>query len=92
MLVGADFNEEEKASVLSIWRYSGYLMGIPRKLRRSRDMRFPPALAKGGQVSRKKGGKLGSGGANQFMHEAGGSLMTREDVGTWSILESIMIS
>ena len=34
------------------------------------DMRCPPALAKGGQVSRKKGGKLGSCGANQFMHEA----------------------
>ena len=32
MLVGADFNEEEKASVLSIWRYSGYLMGIPETI------------------------------------------------------------
>ena len=31
-LVGANFNEEEKASVLSIWRYSGYLMGIPETI------------------------------------------------------------
>ena len=30
--VGAQFNEEEKASVLSIWRYSGYLMGIPETI------------------------------------------------------------
>ena len=31
-LVGASFNEEEKASVLSVWRYSGYLMGIPETI------------------------------------------------------------
>ena len=30
--VGARFNEEEKTSVLSIWRYSGYLMGIPESI------------------------------------------------------------
>ena len=30
--VGARFNEEEKASVLGIWRYSGYLMGIPETI------------------------------------------------------------
>ena len=35
------------------------------------DVRFPPALAKGGQVSRKKGGKLDCCSANQLMHEAG---------------------
>ena len=31
-LVGARFNEEEKTSVLGIWRYSGYLMGIPETI------------------------------------------------------------
>ena len=30
--VGARFNEEEKESVLSVWRYSGYLMGIPESI------------------------------------------------------------
>ena len=30
--VGARFSEEEKESVLSIWRYSGYLMGIPETI------------------------------------------------------------
>ena len=27
--VGATYNEEEKASVLAVWRYAGHLMGIP---------------------------------------------------------------
>ena len=27
--VGADLDEEERESVLSVWRYAGYLMGIP---------------------------------------------------------------
>lgn len=31
-LVGARFTEEEKASVLSVWRYAGYLMGIPETI------------------------------------------------------------
>ena len=30
--VGASYNEEEKASVLAVWRYSGYLMGIPESI------------------------------------------------------------
>ena len=30
--VGARFNEEEKTSVLDIWRYTGYLMGIPETI------------------------------------------------------------
>ncbi len=30
--VGATYNEEEKASVLAVWRYSGYLMGIPESI------------------------------------------------------------
>ncbi len=30
--VGAKFNEEEKESVLSVWRYTGYLMGIPESI------------------------------------------------------------
>ena len=30
--VGGRFNEEEKESVLSVWRYSGYLMGIPETI------------------------------------------------------------
>ena len=28
-LMGANFNKEERESVMSIWRYAGYLMGIP---------------------------------------------------------------
>ena len=32
LLVGGRFNEEEKESVLSVWRYSGYLMGIPETI------------------------------------------------------------
>ena len=28
-LVGASFNKEEEESVLSVWRYTGHLMGIP---------------------------------------------------------------
>ncbi len=32
MLVAATFNEEEKASVLDVWRYTGYLMGIPETI------------------------------------------------------------
>ena len=31
-LVGASFNEEEKKSVLDVWRYTGYLMGIPETI------------------------------------------------------------
>ena len=30
--IGATYNEEEKASVLAVWRYSGYLMGIPESI------------------------------------------------------------
>ena len=30
--VGARFSEEEKTSVLDIWRYTGYLMGIPETI------------------------------------------------------------
>ena len=30
--VGAKFSTEEKESVLAIWRYSGYLMGIPKTI------------------------------------------------------------
>ncbi len=29
MLVGAQFTKEEQKSVLAVWRYSGYVMGIP---------------------------------------------------------------
>ena len=36
------------------------------------DMRLPPVRAKGRQVSREKGGKLGGSSANQFMHGAEG--------------------
>ena len=31
-LVGARFIEEEKESVLAVWRYAGYLMGIPETI------------------------------------------------------------
>ena len=31
-LVGADLNNEEKQSVLDVWRYTGYLMGIPETI------------------------------------------------------------
>ena len=31
-LVGARFSEEEKESVLAVWRYAGYLMGIPEAI------------------------------------------------------------
>ena len=31
-LVGARFTEEEKESVLAVWRYAGYLMGIPETI------------------------------------------------------------
>ena len=31
-LVGAEFTEEEKISVIDVWRYSGYLMGIPETI------------------------------------------------------------
>ena len=31
-LVGASFSEEQKASVLAVWRYAGYLMGIPETI------------------------------------------------------------
>ena len=30
--VGAKFNEEEKKSVLDVWRYTGYVMGIPESI------------------------------------------------------------
>ena len=32
LLVGAQYNQEEKESVLSVWRYAGYLMGIPETI------------------------------------------------------------
>ncbi len=31
-LLGADFGEEERASVLDVWRYAGYVMGIPESI------------------------------------------------------------
>lgn len=31
-LLGADFTKEERASVLAVWRYAGYLMGIPESI------------------------------------------------------------
>ena len=31
-LVGAEFTEEEKTSVIDVWRYAGYLMGIPETI------------------------------------------------------------
>ena len=31
-LVGARFSDEEKESVLDVWRYTGYLMGIPETI------------------------------------------------------------
>ena len=31
-LVGADYNKEEQESVMSVWRYAGYLMGIPETI------------------------------------------------------------
>lgn len=31
-LVGASFTEEEEASILDVWRYAGYLMGIPESI------------------------------------------------------------
>ena len=31
-LLGASFTEEEKRSVLDVWRYSGYVMGIPESI------------------------------------------------------------
>ena len=31
-LVGARFNKEERESVLAVWRYTGYLMGIPETI------------------------------------------------------------
>ena len=30
--VGANFNKEERESVLAVWRYAGYLMGIPESI------------------------------------------------------------
>ena len=30
--VGARFNKEEKESVMAVWRYAGYLMGIPETI------------------------------------------------------------
>ena len=32
LLVGARYNQEEKESILSVWRYAGYLMGIPESI------------------------------------------------------------
>lgn len=31
-LVGASFTQEEQESILDVWRYSGYLMGIPESI------------------------------------------------------------
>ena len=30
--LGADFNDEERASFMDIWRYTGYLMGVPESI------------------------------------------------------------
>ena len=32
LLVGAKYSQEEQESVLSVWRYAGYLMGIPETI------------------------------------------------------------
>ncbi len=32
LLVGAKFSKEEKESVLAVWRYAGYLMGLPETI------------------------------------------------------------
>ncbi len=32
LLVGANLNEEEQESVIKVWRYTGYLMGIPETI------------------------------------------------------------
>ena len=32
MLVGSQFNKEEQKSVLDVWRYAGYVMGIPESI------------------------------------------------------------
>ena len=32
LTVGASFNKEERESVLAVWRYTGYLMGIPESI------------------------------------------------------------
>ena len=32
MQVGAQFNKEEQESVLAVWRYAGYVMGIPESI------------------------------------------------------------
>ena len=32
LLVGASLNEEERESILAVWRYTGYLMGIPETI------------------------------------------------------------
>jgi hypothetical protein len=32
LAVGAKYNEEERTSVLAVWRYAGYLMGIPESI------------------------------------------------------------
>ncbi len=32
LLVGASLNKEERESVLAVWRYTGYLMGIPETI------------------------------------------------------------
>ena len=31
-MLGAKFNKEEGESVLAVWRYAGYLMGIPETI------------------------------------------------------------
>ena len=31
-ILGARFSEEEEASILAVWRYAGYLMGIPESI------------------------------------------------------------
>ena len=30
--LGADFNDEERASFMAVWRYTGYLMGVPESI------------------------------------------------------------
>ncbi len=37
LLVGAKFSKEEKESVLAVWRYAGYLMGIPETILYTND-------------------------------------------------------
>ncbi len=43
--LGAAFTEEEKASVLAIWRYAGYLMGILESILYKDGPRRTPSTA-----------------------------------------------